>query len=279
MKMKYELTDETLEFEGHVLHRVKYLKSNTLGGWIESERNLSQREDAIVWGNARVYGHALVDGDAVVIDSAKVYGHARITNNAIISDYAEIYDSANILGNSNVSGNAKVYETATVRQNARIFGDAEVFGDSSILEWAEVSGHAKVYESGCISGRARVYDNAIVHNNASVQDHAKIANNAELYGNVSIMGYTYICGGKWNITPLQIAGSNYFFNVSDERKISVGCHTMTVEEWRDIYIKKFKDYDFTIEEQIEYIRYFNLASDMYDYGFKLPFPEELNNQL
>ena len=49
---KYELTSETKVINGVELHRIKALESfgnikkGELGGWIESEKNLSQDEDA-----------------------------------------------------------------------------------------------------------------------------------------------------------------------------------------------------------------------------------------
>ena len=63
-EIKYELTEETT----NGLHRIRALKdfanvkAGELGGWIESERNLSHEgncwvsEDARVSGNAWVYG-------------------------------------------------------------------------------------------------------------------------------------------------------------------------------------------------------------------------------
>ena len=74
MSKKYELTDETMEWEGHTLHRIKALrdfndvKAGDLGGWVESEDNLSQYEkcwlcdNAIVYGDARIYGNARIYG-------------------------------------------------------------------------------------------------------------------------------------------------------------------------------------------------------------------------
>lgn len=47
MTKKYELTDNTQEILGHVLHQIKALKSfgdvkkGDLGGWIEDYSNLS----------------------------------------------------------------------------------------------------------------------------------------------------------------------------------------------------------------------------------------------
>lgn len=76
---KYELlADDTIEFYGRTLHRIKAckdfgnVKSGELGGYIESENNLSQAGDCWVYGNARVCGNAWV------YDSARVCGNAEI---------------------------------------------------------------------------------------------------------------------------------------------------------------------------------------------------------
>ena len=70
MEKKYILTDETIEYLGHTLHRIKAVKdfgsisAGTLGGYIESETNLDHTGDAWVTGDARVFGDAKVFGDA-----------------------------------------------------------------------------------------------------------------------------------------------------------------------------------------------------------------------
>ena len=90
------------------LFRVKALKDfagikmGTVGGYVESEDNLSQEgecwvaDDAIVFGNARVrgvarvygdagvYGDACVRGGALVFGDARVYGEARVRGDAIV---------------------------------------------------------------------------------------------------------------------------------------------------------------------------------------------------
>ena len=61
MGKKYELTEETKEFYGRTLHRIKALKNfgdvevGDLGGYIESESNLIQEGCAWVYGDAMVY--------------------------------------------------------------------------------------------------------------------------------------------------------------------------------------------------------------------------------
>lgn len=73
---KYELTEETKEVFGRRLHRIRALKSfgdvceGDLGGWIESEKNLSQNGDAWVCGDAEVYCNAKVYCNAWICGGA-----------------------------------------------------------------------------------------------------------------------------------------------------------------------------------------------------------------
>ena len=70
MEKKYKLTEETKEWCGHTLHRIEALKdfgnvkAGDKGGFIESEKNLSQE------GSAWVSDSACVTGSACVTDSA-----------------------------------------------------------------------------------------------------------------------------------------------------------------------------------------------------------------
>lgn len=91
---KYEFTGEEKVINNHTLHRIRAMrdcgivKAGDLGGWIESEDNLSHDGyawvygEALVYGNARVTGNAYVGGDARVGGNAFVYGNARVTGDA-----------------------------------------------------------------------------------------------------------------------------------------------------------------------------------------------------
>jgi hypothetical protein len=109
---KYELTSETLRYAGHTLHRIKALrdfgvfKAGELGGWIESEENLSQAGNAWVFDNAKVFGGARV------IDYAEVYSNALVCDNAMACGFAKIFDNAEVFGKAVISGNAKVCDDA-----------------------------------------------------------------------------------------------------------------------------------------------------------------------
>ena len=140
MEKKYKLIPS--DKEG--LYRIKALKDfgnvkkGDIGGYIQSENNLSQLDDCWIYDNAIVCGNAQVCYKAKVCDNAKVWGNARVRNNVQVCDNAQIYgyakvcDNAQIYDNAVVVGNAKVCDNAEVSGDARIWGNAEVSGDAII---------------------------------------------------------------------------------------------------------------------------------------------------
>ncbi len=88
---KYELTDESIKVYDRALYRIRAfkdfsdVKKGDLGGFVESENNLSHQ------GNCWVYYDAAVYGKARVCENAKVYGNARVYDNAMIHGRARVY--------------------------------------------------------------------------------------------------------------------------------------------------------------------------------------------
>lgn len=89
MTKKYELTTETKVVDGKTLYRIKALiafrdvHAGDVGGFVESDTNLSHDGNAWVYDNAWVSGNAWVYGNAKVYDNAKVSGNAEVSANAI----------------------------------------------------------------------------------------------------------------------------------------------------------------------------------------------------
>ena len=152
---KYELTSETKVINGVELHRIKALesfgnvKNGDLGGWIESEKNLSQD------GGSWVYDNAMVRGNAKVCDNATVCGNATVCRNAWVCGNATINGNAIVSGNATVRGNAWVGGNATVGEKAWVCENAWVCGDAMINENAKVSKTADyiVFKNWWSSGR------------------------------------------------------------------------------------------------------------------------------
>ena len=136
MGKKFELTTDTKIHFGRKLFRIKALVSfrnvqvGDLGGYVESEKNLSQSGDAWVYGDAEVYGNARVYGDAEVCGNAWVYDNARVYGDAEVYGNARVYGDAEVYGNARVYGDAEVCGNAWVYDNARVYGDAEVYGNA-----------------------------------------------------------------------------------------------------------------------------------------------------
>ena len=225
MKKKYELTDETIEFAGHVLHRIKALVSfadveeGDLGGWIEKESNLSHLNNAWVYGGARVFG------DAVVSGGARVFGDAVVSDGARVFGNAEVYGGARVYGNAEVSDDAVVYGNAVVYGGARVFGDAvvsggaRVFGDAVVSDGARVFGNAEVYGGARVYGNAEVSDDAVVYGNAVVSDGAVVYGNAV----VSSMDDYITFKNFWS-------SGRYFTWTRSNNKWKVGCFYGTGDE-------------------------------------------------
>lgn len=142
---KYELlTNDSIEFNGHTLYRIRALKDfgdvkkGQLGGYIESRDNLYDFGTCWVYDNAKVF------------DKAVVTGHAKVYNNAVV------YQSAIIRGSAKIKGNAIIYGNAILDEHCVICGQAHVYG------------FAKVSNSVCIGHNAHVYDNPQRVNYASL---------------------------------------------------------------------------------------------------------------
>ena len=173
MNRKYEFTGETRNWVGRTLHRIRAVrdcgdvKAGDLGGWIETESNLSNDGNAWVYGNARVYG------DARVYGNADVYGNAWVYGKALVFDDARVYGDALVCGNARVYGNARVSGNAMVCGDARVYGDALVCGRKHIL-WISMIGsrddtvtfmRAKdekiIVATGCFAGTIEEFDEAV----------------------------------------------------------------------------------------------------------------------
>ena len=79
-----------MNYDGHLLHRIRRIEDDKLGGWIESEENLSQ--DGSCW----------VDDEAIVFEDAKVSDNARVDDNAQVYGNARVYDSTEVYGDARV---------------------------------------------------------------------------------------------------------------------------------------------------------------------------------
>ena len=122
--MKYRFTDKSINVGNHTLYMIRALRSfgdvkaGDLGGYIESEDNLSHEGDCWVFGDdrtsmyAQVSGTARVWGDAQVSGTASIHGHAQVYGRARVSGCTWVYGNARICGDAYVNG---LYHTINIR--------------------------------------------------------------------------------------------------------------------------------------------------------------------
>lgn len=205
----YEFTGETMQYGGHVLHRIRalrdiitdptygnpWIKQGELGGWIESEKNLLQNSQAWVADNAKVYGNATVRGMARVQNSATVADSAFVGEHAYVSGSVRIGGKARIYGESMVSGNATVRGAATVCEDARISGNAYLDGKATAMGNCYIIGDAKILDSAMVSGGALVEGNAVVCDTSLVSGRAMVRGTAKVQGHTVLNGNFVISEG------------------------------------------------------------------------------------
>jgi carbonic anhydrase/acetyltransferase-like protein (isoleucine patch superfamily) len=174
MAKKYKLTDETTKIDGKTLYRIEAIipfvniHEGDLGGFIESEKNLSHEGNCWVYDESTVSGNAIIKDDASVCDDswvkddATVEGKALIRNAAIVGGKAVVKDKAWVDGGSvygeaviegdcqvrgDVSGHAKIKDDVVVEQGAEVI-DAEVSGVTTVVKGCEINGDIKVNFTG-----------------------------------------------------------------------------------------------------------------------------------
>lgn len=155
---KYELTDETKVIDDVTLHRIRALidiplhgvKAGDLGGWIEAERNLSQKGTAWVADEAWVADNAWVFGNAWVADRARMFGEAWASDESRVFGNALVFDNAQVFGNAWVQDDAKVFDCA------KVFDDALVSGFAKVSDWALVGGNAIIKANASIKAPSDV---------------------------------------------------------------------------------------------------------------------------
>ena len=121
----YKFTGKTDWIDGHVVHQICALRdihirnvgrygmnldieAGSIGGWIESEKNLSHDGNCWVGGNAIVYENAFVNQGAYVSGFARGRDEAVVEGNAWVSGRAYIRGRSLVTENASVNENAKI---------------------------------------------------------------------------------------------------------------------------------------------------------------------------
>lgn len=199
MSKKYKLSDSALKTSVNknlyviiALKDFADVKAGDVGGFVESEDNLSQSGDCWIYDNAKVSGNAKVHDNVIVCGKSSITGNAIVTGNVKISDNAWIYDNAIIRGYVNISGTSSISGTSKISGNVRIEGrvkvssNAQISKNASINGWCNITDNAIITDDACISGCVDVYNNVIIKEHANVKGYVEIKDNVCISGNTNI---------------------------------------------------------------------------------------------
>ena len=79
--------------------------------------------------------------------------------------------------------------------------------------------------------------------NAWVSGDAQVYGNARVYGNAQVSGNARVYGDAWKKSPLHIMLTRWPLTVSSKTIITIGCNSLTLQQWNeqsDCIIKKEK---------------------------------------
>jgi hypothetical protein len=155
MNSKYTITDIAHE-QYPFLHRIRALrdvgagvKAGDLGGFVESEENLSfePRDDAWIFDDAIACNDAYVDRSAVLRDRAVACGKAYVSYGALLSGDTRAEDDSYIRG-------------AVLKDSARASGSSMILCSANTGFGPVLTDHCAVY--GKVSGDVRLTGTALV---------------------------------------------------------------------------------------------------------------------
>lgn len=245
MNKKYELLkDDTIEVEGHALHRIRLLKdlghvkAGTLGGYIEKEDNLSHSGECWVANEAKVYGDASVRENAIVDDVAVVKDRATLMEMAYICDSAVVCDHVMIRGTASVNEDAVVGGEVDISESSYICGNASIKGEGFICDGAYVSGNT------VIDGDFEIYDCVILGGKIN-GDKVIIKGDILISEGADISGDSFINGGA--IINFKVTHTSDYFTYRDPSRPHV---VVTASMHEDIW--NFGDFSGTAKEFIDY---------------------------
>lgn len=250
---KYEiLRNFNVNINGRDVYKIRALRdvgtvpAGTLGGYVESEANLSHKGDCWIANSAIACGDSRVSGNARLLDEAKLFDQAAIRDEATVAGQAELHDFASAEGQATVSDRTMMRDHSKVRDNAVVSNGRIVLkGHSSVAEDAVVEGKTRLENSARVEGQAHVKHTvlngkSLIDGNANVtsailNDNAHITNDAVVTA-CAFMRENAVIDGTANVET--------DINMSGQARITGG----KITDFMDI------DADALIENENDYMR-------------------------
>ena len=146
---KYELTTEKTKHEGRTLYRIRALKNfsdvkaGDLGGFVESEKNLSQE------GNCWIYDDSKVIGRSKIVGCSKVKSKSIVDNSTVMCS-SKVKDST--IESSTVGANKSRVKNAKIDFNSEYITVARIGSRNDTLTAYRCANGEIGVATGCFTG-------------------------------------------------------------------------------------------------------------------------------
>lgn len=222
MEKKYELTNITKEYGGKTLYRIRALKNfgdvkaGDLGGWVQSEDNLSQK------GYCWIYDNAKCMDDARMYDNSRMYDDSKMYWNSIMYDDSRMRDKSEMRGNSKMYGYTIMRDNSIMYDNSTMYGNSRMYGNSVMYDDSKMFGNSTMYDN------SRMYDNSVMYDNSKIYSYGMLRGESELHGTNKLHGeldskvdkYIDIPNPQGRIVTGILKNGKILFNIGCQKEIS-----------------------------------------------------------
>lgn len=214
------------------------VKHGELGGFVESEQNLSHDGESWVGGDAVVRDRAVVKGSAVMRENSSAQGTAVLSDHARLFGRAHIGDHAWMGGRAMAFDDTRILGAASVSGHVRLFGQAIVSGAAAVREEAVVRERARVFGSAVVRGGARLEGRAVAEGAARVAGNARLHGGARVTGGI-VEGDADVCEESHVLATRVEATESFDATLvrcrnEDGHLLTVGCYQGSVAEFRSM---------------------------------------------
>ena len=191
MKRKYEIIKDknsSIVLNGSKLYRIKALQNfndvheGDIGGYVESDKNLSHEGDCWIYDDSKAYDNATISDNAIVKNSSSVMDNAYVVSNSVID------------GNSIISGNSKIFDNCKVSDKSTVSGNSilksNVSIESSIIkDNVIIDGFFEIRYGVIIGGNVFIHgDGIIIGKDTVIETSSYYRDNLEINGNYIYIG-------------------------------------------------------------------------------------------
>ena len=135
------------------------MKVGDVGGFVESEWNLSQEgncwiyDDAKCMDSASVCDNAKMYNRSCMCDNSRMYDNSIMFNNSVMYDYSIMYDNSEMYGNSIMFNNTRMYNNSIMCNNSIMYNNSKMFDNSSLHGNAKISDSAILKDDDSLYGK------------------------------------------------------------------------------------------------------------------------------